>query len=135
MRRFKSKMNSTDEKIVHLNNDIKLLNERCADLRQVNEQQGGLLKMNQQLLDQLAISSQQQLATTNLIDKLSFTIENLHPVLVNQPKHDINYQQQLTQSLAPPLLQNDSELYMPSSGSGQSQSQSSIPVKMHIKHG
>ncbi|CAF4571140.1 unnamed protein product, partial [Didymodactylos carnosus] len=129
LRRFKSKMNSSDEKIVHLNNDIELLHGRCGDLR---EQQGSLLKMNQQLLDQLATSSQLQLSTTNLIDKLSFTIEKLHSALENQPKFDVHHQQQLINTPLPalPLLQNNSEsqLCITRSRLRQSQSQSSIPV-------
>ncbi|CAF1392478.1 unnamed protein product [Didymodactylos carnosus] len=88
--------------------------------------------MNQQLLDQLATSTQLQLSTTNLIDKLSFTIEKLHSALENQPKFDVHHQQQLinTPLPAPPLLQNnfESQLCITRSRLRQSQSQSSIPV-------
>ncbi|CAF4609359.1 unnamed protein product, partial [Didymodactylos carnosus] len=119
-------MMSTDETIVHLNHDIKLLNERCADLRQTYDLQASLMKMNQQLLDQLSISSQQQLVSTNLIDKLSATIEKLHSSFEVQPEQQIFQKSSTTAKLKQSSSISQSSLI--SSNHEQSKSNPSVPI-------
>ncbi|CAF1556611.1 unnamed protein product, partial [Didymodactylos carnosus] len=126
LRRFKAKMMSTDETIVHLNHDIKLLNERCVDLHQTCDLQVGLMKTNKQLLDQLPISSQQQLVSTNLIDKLSVTIEKLHSSFEVQPVQQSFQKPSVTAKLTQSSSISQSSLI--SSNHEQSKSNPSVPI-------
>ncbi|CAF4466226.1 unnamed protein product, partial [Didymodactylos carnosus] len=81
IRRLKSKMNSLEETIQHLTNDLTQSNERNSDLRMIVEIQNSVVKTNQNLTNLLSSFSTQQQTSTILIDILVSTVDKLQQKL------------------------------------------------------
>ncbi|CAF1294710.1 unnamed protein product, partial [Didymodactylos carnosus] len=110
LRRLKCKMNLTDETSEHLNNNVKVLNDRIEDICYITESQGAMIKTNQQLIDLLSNFQHQQQTSTSVIEKLVTTIDKLHTKYDQQLAFDVT-----NQSLSPIFSSQPIQQSQPSS--------------------